>query len=76
MAEKVPLEPVFLPRFLEKMKKQRGEGLTASGEELLLEQGLKIRQMPHTKKLVYEPGSQDVMVYTRKTPLNLDQEFK
>lgn len=40
-----------------------------------IENGLIMRQLPHTKKLVYSEGTEDLMYYHRKTPLQLDDEF-
>lgn len=37
--------------------------------------GLVMRQVPHIKKLYYQPETSDVMVYTRKTKLNLEEDF-
>lgn len=44
-------------------------------DELTVNNGLVMRQVPHIKKLYFEPETSDFMVYRRKTKLNLEQEF-
>jgi hypothetical protein len=34
-----------------------------------------MRQVPHIKKLTFEPETSDFMVYRRKTKLDLEEEF-
>jgi len=51
------------------MKKSR------SAENFFIENGLVLRQLPFTKKIQFEEGTEDVIIYRhRKTSLELDDE--
>lgn len=63
-------QPVFLNRNRRKMKQIRKhliESREASAGDLLVENGLILRQVPIIGKLQYDPLSTDTLVYTRKT---------
>ena len=34
-----------------------------------------MRQLPHTNKLTFEEGTEDIIHYKRKTPLSIEDEF-
>jgi hypothetical protein len=58
-----------MDRDLERMKKIR------HGENFQIENGLVMRQLPFSKKILYEEGTEDVLIYRRrKTNLEVDEE--
>lgn len=53
------------------MKRIRKD-LDVDTDALEASNGLVMRQVPHIKKLFFEPETSDFMVYRRKTQLDLD----
>ena len=35
-----------------------------------------LRQLPTTKKIFFEAGTEDALIFKRKTPLAVEEEFK
>jgi hypothetical protein len=58
------------------MKRVRKD-LESKTDQLSVNNGLVMRQVPHIKKLYFEPDTADFMVYrrSRKTKLDLEDEF-
>jgi hypothetical protein len=56
------------------MKRVRKD-LESKTDQLSVNNGLVMRQVPHIKKLYFEPDTADFMVYRRKTKLDLEDEF-
>ena len=56
------------------MKKLRKE-LEVDSNAVMYSNGLVMRQVPHIKKLCFEPETSDFMVYRRKTKLDLEEDF-
>lgn len=57
------------------MKRVRKDLEQDMKNDVSFENGLIIRQVPHIKKMQFEPNTGDFMVYKRKTELNLEEEF-
>lgn len=66
--------PVFLNRNKRLMKKMRKD-LEDETSGLNVSNGLVMRQVPHIKKLYFEPETSDFLVYQRKTKLDLETDF-
>jgi hypothetical protein len=64
--------PVYLNRNKRIMKAIRKDAEDAT---LTSSNGLVLRQVPHIKKLFFEPDTSDFLVYKRKTQLNLEEDF-
>lgn len=56
------------------MKKMRKD-LEDETSGLNISNGLVMRQVPHIKKLYFEPETSDFLVYQRKTKLDLETDF-
>jgi hypothetical protein len=70
--------PVYLNRNKRVMKQARKHPeMTGSAKEgeLLFENGLIARQLPRIRKVQFEPNTTDVLVYKRKSQLNVEDEF-
>lgn len=69
--------PVYLNRNKRLMKRIRKdlELNESKNDQLTMSNGLVMRQVPHIKKLYFEPETSDFMVYRRKTKLDLEEEF-
>ena len=66
--------PVYLNRNKRLMKKVRKD-LEIDTDAFSYSNGLVMRQVPHIKKLCFEPETSDYMVYRRKTKLDLEEDF-
>ena len=58
-----------------RLMKRIRKDLDVDEEALTVSNGLVMRQVPHIKKLYFEPETSDCMVYRRKTKLDLEEEF-
>jgi len=50
--------------------------IRAPHDESQIENGLIVRKLPSTQKLYFQEGTQDIFEFKRKSPLQIDDEFK